>query len=160
MCFLPELSNRNGWILKGCAWYHVHWPIRSNFGDNSNHGITERYVLFTFLLSSSAQVLLTLSQTTNFWLFQTERVCRRQFQIWWKWQKVLQRGGKHWEKEKLLFRSNFSFSDSVFKRLVLQTRWNLGLFGKGLTLYHTILPFNSRERKSFSKHCGKRGRCW
>ena len=29
--------------------------------------------------------------------------------------------------------SNFSFSHSVFKRLVLQTRKNNGLFGKGLT---------------------------
>ena len=36
------------------------------------------------------------------------------------------------EKEKLLITSNFSFSHSVFKRLVLQTRENQGLFGKGL----------------------------
>ena len=34
--------------------------------------------------------------------------------------------------EKLLVTSNFSFSHSVFKRLVLQTRKNQGLFGKGL----------------------------
>ena len=32
----------------------------------------------------------------------------------------------------MLFTSNFSFSHSVFKRLVLQTRINQGLFGKGL----------------------------
>ena len=37
------------------------------------------------------------------------------------------------EKEKLLVTSNFSFSHSVFKRLLLQTRKNQGLFGKGLT---------------------------
>ena len=37
-----------------------------------------------------------------------------------------------WEKEKLLVKSNFSFSHSVFKRLVLHTRKNQGLFGKGL----------------------------
>ena len=36
------------------------------------------------------------------------------------------------KKEKLLVMSNFSFSHSVFKRLVLQTRENQGLFGKGL----------------------------
>ena len=35
-------------------------------------------------------------------------------------------------KEKLFVTSNFSFSCSVFKRLVLQTRKNQGLFGKGL----------------------------
>ena len=36
------------------------------------------------------------------------------------------------EKEKLLVKSNFSFSHSVFKRLVHQTRKNRGLFVKGL----------------------------
>ena len=35
------------------------------------------------------------------------------------------------EKEELLGTSNFSFSRTVFKRLVLQTRINQGLFGKG-----------------------------
>ena len=37
-----------------------------------------------------------------------------------------------WEKAKLLVTSNFDFSHSVFKRLVLQTRENQGMFGKGL----------------------------
>ena len=37
-----------------------------------------------------------------------------------------------WGKEKLLATSNFSFSHSVFKTLVLQTRKNQGLFGKAL----------------------------
>ena len=36
--------------------------------------------------------------------------------------------------EKLLVMSNFSFSHSVFKRLVLHTCKNQGLFGKGLNL--------------------------
>ena len=40
-----------------------------------------------------------------------------------------------WEKEKLLVMSNFSFSRSVFKRPVLQTRKNQGLFGKGLSVH-------------------------
>ena len=35
-----------------------------------------------------------------------------------------------WEKEKLLVTSNFSFTRSVFKRFVLQTRKNKGLFGE------------------------------
>ena len=37
-----------------------------------------------------------------------------------------------WEKEKLLVTSNFSFSHSVFKRLVLQIPKNQDLYGKGL----------------------------
>ena len=36
-----------------------------------------------------------------------------------------------WEKEKLLDRSTFLFSHSVFERLVLQTRKDQGLFEKG-----------------------------
>ena len=42
--------------------------------------------------------------------------------------------------------SNFSFSHSVFNRVVLQTRKNQGLFGKGLR--------KGRE------YCGKRRKCW
>ena len=40
-----------------------------------------------------------------------------------------------WEKDKLLVTSNLSFSRSVFKRLMLQTRKKQGLFWKGLTHY-------------------------
>ena len=70
---------------------------------------------------------------TNYRLYQTERVCRRQFQVRSKWQKVPQTGRKTMrEKEKLPVTSNFSFSHSVFKRLFLQTCKNQGLFGKGL----------------------------
>ena len=36
-----------------------------------------------------------------------------------------------WEKEKFLVMSNLSFSHSVFKRLVLQTRKNRAYLGKG-----------------------------
>ena len=37
-----------------------------------------------------------------------------------------------WEKEKLLVTSSFSFSRSVFKRVLLQTRKNQGLLRKRL----------------------------
>ena len=43
---------------------------------------------------------LTHYQTTNFRLFQTERVCRRQFQIWRKWKKVILTGRKHCGKRR------------------------------------------------------------
>ena len=39
-----------------------------------------------------------------------------------------------WEKEKLLVLSNFSFYHIAFKRFVLQTHKNQGLFGKGLNM--------------------------
>ena len=69
---------------------------------------------------------------TNFRLFQTKRVCRRHFQFRRKWQKAIQTGRKHCEKEKLLITSNFSISHSVFKRVVSQGRQKVSLCGKGL----------------------------
>ena len=36
--------------------------------------------------------------------------------------------------------SNFSFSHSVLKKLLLQTRKNQGLFGKGLTMVGEYMP--------------------
>ena len=43
---------------------------------------------------------LTLSQSTTFRHFQTERVCRQKFQVYWKWQKALQTGWKHCGKRR------------------------------------------------------------
>ena len=75
---------------------------------------------------------LTLTQTTNFRLFQIERVYRRQFQIRLKWQKVLQTGRKTlWKKEKLLVTSNFSLFHSVSKRLYSRHVKTRACYGKG-----------------------------
>ena len=52
-----------------------------------------------------------------------------------------------WEKEKLLVTSNFSFSHCVFKRLVLQTCKNQGLFGKGL-----IFPYRTEQIQDQTDH--------
>ena len=76
---------------------------------------------------------LTHYQMTNFRLFHTERVCRRQFQIWRKWHKVFQTARKHCGKrKKLLIPSNFFLSHSVFKRLVSQGCQKVSLCGNGL----------------------------
>ena len=42
-------------------------------------------------------------------------------------------------------------SHNLFKRLVLLTRKNQGLFQKGLTLYNTILTFNDLEKILWEK---------
>ena len=128
----------------GLALFRFMWVYVDHAGL---HGI---------ILSGDA---LTHYQTTNFRLFQTERVCRRQFQISRKWKKVIQIGRKQWEKEKWLVTSNFSFSHSVFKRLVSQGRQKVSLCGNGLTLYHTIQTFNKPKGEGFSKHRGRRRKC-
>ena len=62
------------------------------------------FLFSMFSILSNPEILfwahLTLSQTTNFRFFQTERVCRQQFQIWRKWQKVLHTGRKHCRKKR------------------------------------------------------------
>ena len=61
-------------------------------------------------------------------------------------------------KEKLLVKINFSFARSVFKRLVLQTCINQGLFGKGLRFNPLPHKADLQHRESnFCKHCGKEG---
>ena len=73
---------------------------------------------------------LTLSQTTNLRVSQIERVCRRQFQGWWKWLKVFQMDRKHCGKRRNCSLRAISPFPTVFSSLVLQTRKNKGLFGK------------------------------
>ena len=86
-------------------------------------------------LGYSKFFILTLSQTTKLRLFQTERVCIRQFKIWWKWQKVLKICRKHCGKRRNCSLQAISPFPRVFKRgVVLQTRKNQGLFVKGLTI--------------------------
>ena len=67
--------------------------------------VCSRYVLLSSSsLRSCSKTLntdhLTLSQTTNFVLFLTERVCSQQCWIWWKWQKVLKKGRKNFWKRR------------------------------------------------------------
>ena len=76
--------------------------------------------------------LLTLSQTTNFRPFHFKDFADGNF----RFDKSSPNGLKKlWEKEKLLATSNFSFYHSVSKRLLLHTRKNQGLFGKGLSYF-------------------------
>ena len=55
-----------------------------------------------------------------------------------------------WEKEKLLVASNFSFSHSVFKRLVSQGRQKVSLCGNGLTGYQTAEFFTCPKLEAFA----------
>ena len=73
---------------------------------------------------------LILSQTTNFRIFQTERLVRQQFQLWWKWQQVFQKGRKHcWNRRN---RSLWAISPfpTVFPK-DLYGRHVKTIFGKG-----------------------------
>ena len=71
---------------------------------------------------------------------QTQTVCTQQFLSWMKMAKGSPKGKKTlWEKEKLLITSNFPYTHNVFKRHILQTGKNKGLFGKGLNCQQQML---------------------
>ena len=71
----------------------------------------------------------------NFRLFQTKKVCRRQFQIWWKWQKDIQTGRKHCGK-----RTNCSLrAISPFPKVFSKACF-LGE-SKGVVVWEWVNPF-------------------
>ena len=70
--------------------------------------------------------LFTLSKTTNFRCFETTDNNFKFDKTGGKFSKNRKTLG---EKQKLLITSNFSFSHSVFKRLLLQRSKKKGLFG-------------------------------
>ena len=73
--------------------------------------------------------LLTHYQMTNFRLFQTERVCRQQFQICQKWQKVIQTGRKHCGKRR---------NCSLWAISPFPTVFSKGLFPRGIRSCHYV----------------------
>ena len=62
-------------------------------------------------------------QTTNFRLVQTERVCRRQFQIWRKWQKVIQMGRKYCGTRRNCSLQAISPFPTVFSKGLIVWEW-------------------------------------
>ena len=93
---------------------------------------------------------LTLSQTTNFGLFQVKKIADNNFEFDKMARKLSKWVENTGEKEKLLVKSNFSFSHSVFKRYILQTRKNQGLFGKGLSVNANVQSTKELDLPGFT----------
>ena len=93
------------------------------------------YLLSQQIWRRVARSRLTLSHTTNFRLIQTERVCRRQFHIWRKWQKVIQTDRKHCGKRRNCSLWAISPFPSVFKRFVSQELQKVSFCGNGLRVF-------------------------
>ena len=127
----------------------------------SNISKTEIIIRATFILSSANAFNLVMFkvlsfgkgsnhyQTTNFRRFQTERVCRRQFQ---KAEGYPNRQKTLWEKEKLLVTHNFSFSHSIFKGLVSQGRQKVSLCGNGLSRKYLETSPNISSSRACEPH--------
>ena len=129
-----EYPDPNGWWnyivhFASCRWWWINSP---------NTIFPPSIVLLfinplpykpMFLQTQSRRLLKTLThcQTANFRRFQTERVCRQQFQIWWKWQKVIQAGKKHCGKRRNCSLRAISPFPTVFSK---------GLFPRGVKRRH------------------------
>ena len=83
-------------------------------------------------ISCCSEYLLSLSQATNFGLFQPDSMQMRILNLIKKWLTVLQMGRKHSGKSRNCSLRVISPFPSVFKRLLLHTHENQGLFEKGL----------------------------
>ena len=79
---------------------------------------------------------------TNFRLFQTQSVCRRQYKIWWKWQKAVQTGKKHCGKRRNCSLRAISPFPTVFSKDLycrhLKTR---ACLGKGFNFVFRMVSF-------------------
>ena len=123
--------------------------IFSFFSVFSSLFIDKAYIIMPHLLchlpilSLWTCSVLSFSQTTNFRHFQSQKSLQRTISNLMKMaESYTNRKETLREKEKLLLMSNFSFSHYVFKTLVLQTRNNLGSFGKGLVrVFIFIFPY-------------------
>ena len=70
-----------------------------------------------------------------------------------------------WEKEKLLFTRNFSFSHSVCERLILHTCKNQGFVWEISSANHLLVTtqfqlLSTLEMKPFENIMGKGEKCW
>ena len=95
---------------------------------------------FNLGVEVSEHFLLTLSQTTNFKLFQSKSLQLTISNMMKMIESSQNREKTLGKKEKLLVMSNFSFSHSAFKRLVPQTYIKTrACLGKGELSDHRVL---------------------
>ena len=143
-CTFNFLSMLRKWYVFPCRWhkpfvFSLFFQFSTSTGEN--RFITIRNRLTCKILLRKRQLvcfclefgpILTLCQTTNFRLFQTDRVCRRQSQFRSKWRKVLQIGRKHCVKRincslRVIYPLSTVFSKDFYRRHVK----NRACLGKG-----------------------------
>ena len=99
--------------------------------------------------SISGKHCLTLSQTTKYRLFLTERLCRWQFQIWWKWQKALQTGRLHCGKRRNCSNEQFLLFLQCFQIPLLETHKTKACLGKDLSFTTQLWLLTPTRKRTF-----------
>ena len=90
----------------------------------------------------SKTLQLTHYQTTNFRLFQTERVCRRQFQIGRKWKKVSKQVENTVGKGEIARYEQFLLFPQCFQKACFPE------VSKGVTVWEQVKPKSSSSVKA------------
>ena len=111
-------KRRKCWKLAFFSFSHnVFYPSTTNFNFLAAIVLSPASAL---ILDQSKILLfgkeLTHYKLTNIRLFGTERVCRRKFQIWWKWKKVIQTGRKHCGKGEIAHYEQFLLFPQCFQK--------------------------------------------
>ena len=78
-----------------CSFDQMTWNFQETTNLKDVWLFRWNFPSMSFEIYQDCLPYLTHYQTTNFRLFQTERVCRRHFQILRKWQTAIQTGSKH-----------------------------------------------------------------
>ena len=138
--------------------WDTHTHIQQNYIaatiSRSLRACSTRKLFVSFFLITKVHTIiytisdLTFSETTNFRLFQTQRVCRQ------KWQKILQMGRNYcWKRRNCSFRA-ISFFPKVFsKDLYCRHVKTKACFGKGKTQSKDLTP----SEKGLWKNITERG---
>ena len=95
-----ELATTRSWVRHAHHW--AICPGRALFLNNAGlydwgsagYAVSrciKQWRLIIWLHPNFTSLVLTLSQMTNFRLFQTERLCRQRFQLWWNDSKFSKR---------------------------------------------------------------------
>ena len=111
-----------------CLYMHYRHVVSSGLQKNYGRLLKKGNRRKGLFLHKGKRVL-THYQTTNFRLFQTERVCRRQFEVLRIRKKVIQIGRKHCGKRRNCSLRAISPLPTVFSK---------GLFPRGVKRRHCV----------------------
>ena len=75
-----------------------YWSSYNTTCQSTSHILTIFYK--SYLFHHFAFAFLTHTLRASFRLFQTQRISKWQFWIWWKWHQVIQKGRKHCGKRR------------------------------------------------------------
>ena len=100
----------DGWSI----WFWISWISTNGLEILDKISSIAKNIQKEIVINMRVVNVITFSQTTNFRLIQVG--CRQQFEIWWKWKKVLKMDRKHFGKRRNCSLWAISPSPMVFSK--------------------------------------------